>query len=52
MDTDQIQFAAQLVDVEGAARATTVPNRRHRASAIVKLWSSSPPLRRSPATTP
>lgn len=43
MDTDQMrQFAAQLVDVEGADTATTVRNRRHRASAIVKLWSSSP----------
>ena len=41
------QFAAQLVDVEGADSATSARNRRDRASAIVKLWTSSPPSRRS-----
>ena len=38
------QFAAQLVDVEGADSATSARNRRDRASAIVKLWTSSPTI--------
>ena len=38
------QFAAQLVDVEGADSATSAHNRRDRASAIVKLWTSSPTI--------
>jgi uncharacterized protein DUF932 len=36
------QFAAQLVDVEGADTATSARNGRDRASSIVKLWTSSP----------
>ena len=38
------QFAAQLVDVEGADSATSARNRRDRASAIVKWWTSSPTI--------
>ena len=38
------QFAAQLVDVEAADSATSARNRRDRASAIVKLWTSSPTI--------
>lgn len=45
MDTDQMrEFADTLVDVDGADTPTSAHHRRERASAIVKLWTSSPAI--------
>jgi phage/plasmid-like protein (TIGR03299 family) len=43
MDTDEMRrFANKLLDVDAAATAPTLRNRREKASGIVKLWTSSP----------
>jgi phage/plasmid-like protein (TIGR03299 family) len=43
MDLDQMRaFAAELVEVDKADSRTAATNRSQRASAIVKLWTSSP----------
>ncbi|MCV7034821.1 MULTISPECIES: DUF932 domain-containing protein [Mycobacterium] len=45
MDTDEMRrFAAELVDVEGADSQAGARSRGERASAIVKLWTSSPTI--------
>jgi phage/plasmid-like protein (TIGR03299 family) len=43
MDIGQMRdFAAELVDVDGADSRTAARNRNERAAGIVKLWTSSP----------
>lgn len=43
MDTEEMRrFANTLLEVDSAGTAATLRHRRERASAIVKLWTSSP----------
>ena len=45
MDLDEIrEFAAELVEVDKADSRTAARNRREQATAIVKLWTSSPTI--------
>lgn len=45
MDTDDMRrFTNALLDVDSAATAATLRNRREKASGIVTLWTSSPTI--------